>query len=97
MFLESLAAVQADSGDLNQALITVNQALTMSNKPLVRFRLVLEKFGLLQTTGKKVDAGALILAEQGKNPAPAQAEFLSGMARRLFPPAPATTSTPVKK
>ena len=96
MFLESLGAAQADAGKLSEALQTVNKALTMDNKPLVRFRLVLEKFGLLQATGKKSDAGALILAQQSKPLAPAQTELLGTIARQLFPPPP-PVATPAKK
>jgi len=96
LFLESLAAVQADAGNLNQALQTVSKALTMDNKPLVRFRLVLEKFGLLQATGKKSEAGELILAQQSKAPGPAQTGLLGVITRQLFPPPP-PPAPPAKK
>jgi len=97
MFLESLGAVQADAGDFPAALGSVNQALTLDNKPLVRFRLILEKFGLLRVLGKKAEAGALLLAEQGKSPGPAQTALLAEMGRRLFPPTPVPTSSPKKE
>ncbi len=97
MFLESLGVAQADAGDWKQALTTVNKALTMDNKPLVRFRLVLEKFGLLQALGKKSDAGGLILAEQSKTPGEAQAQLLAAIAQRLFPPPPPPSPFPSGK
>ncbi|MFZ4683153.1 MAG: TIGR03790 family protein, partial [Terrimicrobiaceae bacterium] len=96
MFLESLGAAQADAGDLKEALATVNKALTMDNKPLVRFRLVLEKFGLLLVTGKKSEAGGLLLSEQNKTPGPAQAELLGVITRQIFPPPPTPTPTAPK-
>lgn len=96
MFLESLGAAQADAGDLQQALTTVHKALTLDNKPLVRFRLMLEKFGLLLATGKKSEAGGLLLAEQKKTPGPAQAALLGVITRQIFPPPPTPAPTAAK-
>jgi uncharacterized protein (TIGR03790 family) len=88
MFLESLAAVQADGGNLPASLATLDQALAMDNKPLVRFRLVLEKIGILQATKQKSNAGALVLAEKGRAPGPAQSALLNEIYLRMFPPPP---------
>lgn len=96
MFLESLAAVQADANDLNVALDTLNKALAMDNKPLVRFRLVLEKFGLLCATGKKSDAASFLLAEQGKVPT-SQQQLAMQLINRLFPPSPTPSASPAPK
>lgn len=88
LFLESLGAAQADAGEFPAALKSVDQALKLDNKPLVRFRLILEKFGLLRVLGKKSEAGALLLSEQTRSPGPAQTALLAEMGRRLFPPTP---------
>jgi len=50
----------------------------------------------LQATGKKSDAGVLILAQQSKPLAPAQAELLGTIARQVFPP-PLPAAIPAKK
>jgi uncharacterized protein (TIGR03790 family) len=97
MFLESLAAAQADASGMSQSLQTVNTALAMNNKPLVRFRLVLEKFGLLNATGKTVEAGKFLLAEQGSAPGPAQKQLWDSIIRRIFPPSPTPNAPPAKK
>lgn len=96
MFLESLGAAQADAGDLAGSLDSVEAALAMDNKPLVRFRLVLEKLGLLQAQKKKNDAGALLLAEKGRAPGPAQSALLAEIGLRIFPPPPTPAPTPKK-
>lgn len=96
MFLEALGAAQADAGDLGASLASVEAALEMDNKPLVRFRLVLEKFGLLLAQKKQNEAGALLLAEKGRPSGPAQSALLSSIGLRVFPPPPAPSPSPKK-
>ncbi len=96
MFLEALAAAEADAGDLKGSLETVEKALAMDNKPLVRFRLVLEKLGVLQAVTKINDAGALLLAEKGRSPGPAQSALLAEIGLRIFPPPPTPAAAPKK-
>ncbi len=104
MFLESLAAAEADDSDFPQALLLVNQALEMKNKPLVRFRLVLEKIGLLRATGKISDIRTLLAKERGLVPGANQGVLLDAIHRQLFPPPPTPTpaapppgSPPIRK
>jgi uncharacterized protein (TIGR03790 family) len=96
MFLEALGAAQADAGDFGASLATVQAALAMDNKPLVRFRLVLEKFGILLAQQKKNEAGALLLAEKGGVSGAAQSALLSTIGLRIFPPPPAPAPSPKK-
>lgn len=99
MFLESLAADEADASDFPQALSLVNQALEMKNKPLVRFRLVLEKIGLLRATGKTSEIRTLLSRERSLVPGQAQGQLLDTIQLALFPPPPTPTpqATPAKK
>lgn len=96
MFLEALAAAEADAGDLTESLETIEKALAMDNKPLVRFRLVLEKLGILQATKKTNNAGALLLAEKGRASNPAQSALLAEIGLRIFPPPPTLPTAPKK-
>ncbi len=91
MFLEALGAAQADAGELPAALASVNRALSMDNKPLVRFRLILEKIGLLQATKSRSELRSLLLAERAAAPGPEQAALLAEITLRLFPPPPTPT------
>jgi uncharacterized protein (TIGR03790 family) len=88
LFLEALGAAQADAGNLDAAMASVEQALALKNPPLVRFRLILEKLGILQAWQKKTEAGELLAAEKPKAPGPAQAALLGEITLRLFPPPP---------
>jgi uncharacterized protein (TIGR03790 family) len=94
MFYEALGAAQADAGDLDAAMQSIESALTLKNPPLVRFRLNLEKLGILQAWKKRDEAGALIRAEKTKAPGPAQAALLDGIYLRIFPPPPTPTPAP---
>ena len=91
MFLESLAAAEADDSDFPQALMLVNRALEMKNNPLVRFRLVLEKIGLMRATGKISDLRELLAKEKGIAPGQDQAQLLDTIYNQLFPPPPTPT------
>jgi uncharacterized protein (TIGR03790 family) len=98
MFLEALGAAQADAGDLSGALTSIDKALAMDNKPQVRFRLILEKIGILQATKRLSEIRSLIAAEKPRAPGPAQAALLDEITRRLFPPPPTPTpANPPKK
>ena len=97
MFLEALGAAQADAGDLTGALASVDKALTMDNKPLVRFRLILEKLGILQATQKRDETRALLQSEKSRAPGPAQAALLDEITIRLFPPPPPPPTPSPKK
>jgi uncharacterized protein (TIGR03790 family) len=94
MFLEALGAAQADAGDLSGALGSIDRALAMDNKPLVRFRLILEKLGILQATKKLNEVRALLQAEKSRAPGPAQAALLNEITNRIFPPPPTPTPSP---
>lgn len=96
MFLESLGAVQADASDFDDALMTIDRALKMDNAPLVRFRLLLEKFALFRVLGRKSDAGALLLSARSKSPGPAQTSLLDALHISLFPPTPTPAPPPGK-
>jgi uncharacterized protein (TIGR03790 family) len=100
MFLEALGAAQADAGDLPGALSSIDKALAMDNKPLIRFRLALEKLGILQATKRTADVRALLIAEKSRSPGPAQTALLEEITLRLFPPpptpTPAASSSPKK-
>lgn len=91
MFLEALGAAQADAGDLPGALATIEKALAMDNKPLVHFRLALEKLGILQATKRTSDVRALLTAERNRSPGPSQTALLDEITNRLFPPPPTPT------
>ncbi len=98
MYLESLAAAEADDGDFPQALMLVNRALEMKNNPLIRFRLVLEKIGLMRATGKISDLRTLLVKEKGLAPGQDQGQLLDTIYNQLFPPPPTPTpaATPTK-
>ncbi len=96
MFLESLAAVQADAKELEPALASLEQALALDNTPLVRFRLILEKLGVLDALGRKNEAGALLMSERGRSPGPAQAALLAQVGLHIFPPPPTPAPTAPK-
>ncbi len=92
MFLESLAAAQADAGTYNAALGTINEALQMKNKPLVAFRLSLAKLGVLGVMGRYPDARALLMAQLTKPPGPLQSGLLQRIKDKYFPdPKPSPT------
>lgn len=98
MFLESLAAVQADAGEYPAALASVDQALKMEDSSLVKFRLNLEKFGLLRVTTDKSTAAKFLLSARGKSSSPSQVQLLEALRLSLFPPTPTPSSgQPVKK
>jgi predicted negative regulator of RcsB-dependent stress response len=91
MFLESLAAAQADADDLNPALETLARAVAVEKDPLVRFRLVLEEAGVLRANGKGPASAALILSQMDKSPGLPQTQLLE-MISRQFP-----ASAPVQR
>lgn len=88
LFLESLAAAQADMDDSRTALETLQQALSIEKNPLVRFRLMLEKVGALRASGEGSAAAALILSEAGKSRDPYQAHLLRTISRQFPAPPP---------
>ena len=94
MFLESLGAVQADAGEYPEALRSVDRALKMDNSPQVRFRLTLEKLGLLRVTGDKSAAVSLLGIATGQSPDPDQARLLEALRLALFPPTPTPVRSP---
>lgn len=94
MFLEALGAAEADAGDLPAALTSIDSALSLDNKPLVRFRLVLEKIGIYQAMKKKPELAALLSAEKTRTPGPAQSALLDEITLRVFPPPPAPKPSP---
>ncbi|MGB8467363.1 MAG: TIGR03790 family protein [Terrimicrobiaceae bacterium] len=91
LFLESLAADQADANDLNPALGTLDTAISIEKDPLVRFRLVLEEAGALRASGKGSAAVALILSQKGKSPGPPQMQLLEAISTQF------TASPPVER
>lgn len=91
MFLESLAAAQADANDLAASLDSVEKALAMDNPPLVRFRLILEKLGIMQATKRLDEVKFLLLTERPKAPGASQAVLLDEIQNRIFPPPPTPT------
>lgn len=97
MFLEALGAAQADAGDLPGALSSIEQALAMDNKPLIHFRLSLEKLGILKATKRMSDIRALLLEEKSRSPGPAQTALLNEITVRIFPPPPTPTPSPSPK
>lgn len=97
MFLEALGAAQADAGDLPGALSTIEKALAMDNKPLVHFRLALEKLGILQATKRLPEVRTLLAAERNRAPGPAQIALLNEITNRVFPPPPTPTPAPSPK
>lgn len=97
MFLESLAAVDADAGSFDQSLALVNKALAMESRPLVRFRLVLEKIGLLRAMGKISDLRTLLASERGKAPGAPQLQLIDAISLRMFPPPPTPVPAAAKK
>jgi len=88
MFLESLAAAQADSGDATAALRTINHALAMKAAPEVKFRLTLEKIGLVRASGDLGEAGRLTLGAQSLADGPSETALLRAIYLRMFPPTP---------
>ena len=94
MFLESLGAVQADAQDFKAALQSIDQALALNNDPDVRFRLALEKTGLLRAMGRTTEAGDLIMSEQSRTVIPARLAILQRMRDAIFPPPPTPVPTP---
>jgi len=97
MFLEYLAAVDADAGSFDQSLALVNKALAMESRPLVRFRLVLEKIGLLRAMGKISDLRTLLASERGKTPGAPQLQLIDAISLRMFPPPPTPAPAAPKK
>jgi len=98
MFLESLAAVQADAGEYQEALASVDRALKLENSSLVQFRLKLEKFGLLSVTTDKSIAAKFLLSAGGKSPAPDQVQLLAALRLSMIsPPSKPSSGQPVKK
>ena len=83
MFLEALAAAQADSTDLKGALETTDAALAMDNKPLIAFRLGLERMGLLLSLERRFEAVEWVWAAQKKFKAPEQKKLLEALAEHL--------------
>lgn len=96
MFLESLAAVQADAEEYDSALRSITWALKMENSPLVRFRLTLEKIALLRVTGDKSAAKVLLGIAAGQSPDPDQTRLLETQRLALFPPTPTPAPPPGK-
>lgn len=87
LFLEALADVMIQRGQTESAFKVIDQALAIEKKPLIVFRLELEKAALLRSTGKKGQALALLAAMKGRAPGPDQARLIEGIQFQLLPPA----------
>ena len=79
IFLESLAAVQADAGDGDSAKQTIDRALALEAKPPVRLRLILAKAGLLKASGNEAEAAELIKSHDGERREPFQSQVLEAI------------------
>lgn len=87
MFLEALGACQADASDLTGALESINTALTLRNKPMVAFRLNLEKLGVLRALGRMDEAKALVIGADMVPPTASEALLLERLRSQYLPPA----------
>lgn len=92
MFLESLAAQQADEGNLAEALETVDAAIALEKAPLTRFRLGWERLSLLGALGRQDEAKAYLLTLLSTAPGLPQTNLLQAVHSRYFAvPTPAPT------
>lgn len=92
MFLESLAAQQADEGNLAEALKSVEAGIALEKAPLIKFRLGWEKLSLLGALGKQNEAKAYLLTLLASAPGLNQTNLLQAVHSRYFAvptPAPA--------
>ena len=92
LFLEALGAAQLDAGQKDASLQTINEALTLEKRMDVRFRLGLEEYAILRSTGDTM-AASRTLSRMATEGVPAKSrELLAAFYEHMIPnPGPTPT------
>lgn len=82
MFLESLAAAQGDAGATRSALSTLDRALAIEPERVIRFRLRLERAGIVDASDAESSAAASIDSQTVESLDKLQVHPLETLSRR---------------
>ncbi|MEX1117690.1 MAG: TIGR03790 family protein [Terrimicrobiaceae bacterium] len=85
LFLEALGAAQLDAGQKEESLQTIKEALTIEKRIDVRFRLGLEEYAILRSTGDTM-AATRTLSRMANEEVPAKSrELLAAFYEHMVP------------